>query len=209
MYISPYAGKTGTIDGVIRAKFPDLRSGRLKPIFRCFLFTGPAGCGKTDLAVRLANDLAGNPLNITFRIGTAVTVDEVRDWRRNAPYRSIFGGLTVRIMDEVDTVPKAGVTELREHMFFLPPWEVIFATTNLPVSQLHEPLQSRFKVEQFERVNTNQVAEWLVRQFPDVPADDLCEIARKSAGNVRAAEADADSMRDAIRYRYQQEEVAA
>ena len=43
MYISPYAGKTGTIDGVIRAKFPDLRSGRLKPIYRCFLFTGPRG----------------------------------------------------------------------------------------------------------------------------------------------------------------------
>jgi replication-associated recombination protein RarA len=204
MYTSPYIGKTGIVDAVIRAKFPLLQSGTLEPLFRSFLFTGPPGVAKTMLAADLANALAGHRLNVDFRMGSEVNVELVRDWCRSAPHRSMFGGLTVRIIDEVNTVTSTAITELRKHLLYLPPWEVIFATTNLPPNQLQEPLQTRFKVYHFDRVPASQVTGYLVQQFPDVPPNLLAEIARKTAGDVRAAKADADSQLDVIRYQQQQ-----
>ena len=145
MYISPYIGRTGLIDGVLRAKIPLITSGQLTDsLERRLLFTGPYGIGKTDLARALALLIAEHPLNVEFRMGTQVNVEVVRDWLRSAPYRPLFGGNFVKIIDEVDTVPTIAITELRQYLDDLPHGVVFFATSNKAPKELPEPLQTRF-----------------------------------------------------------------
>ena len=205
MYTSPYIGRTGIVDAVIRSKIPLIKSGQLSdPLERRFLFTGPPGVAKTDLARSLALEIAGHPLNVEFRMGTQINVDLVRDWLRAAPYRPLFGDFFVKIMDEVNTVPPAAITEVRQYFDELPHHVVVIATTNLAVAELSAPLQTRFMVYKFQGVLTSQVAAFLQTRFPEVPAAVLAEIATQTAGNVRAALTDAASHRDVLRFQQQQ-----
>ena len=200
-YISPYIGRTGLVDAVIRSKIPMLQSGQLEPLERRLLFSGPPGLAKTELADQLAHAIAGHPLNVEFRMGTQVNVELVRDWLRSAPYRPIFGGLFVKVIDEVDTIPPTAITEIRQYLDFLPRWVVIFATTNKLPNDLAPTLQTRFKVYKFQGVPTSQVAEYLTRRFPEVPPAVLADIATQTAGNVRAAITDASAHLDVIRFK--------
>jgi DNA polymerase III delta prime subunit len=199
---STFIGKTGLIGQVLHTKVPLIKRGELAdPLERRLLFTGPPGVGKTELAKLLALELAGEPINVEFRMGSQVNVEVVRDWLRNAPYRPLLGDMTVRLIDELDTVPTLAVTELRQYLDALPRSVAVLATTNKTVKELVEPLQTRFAVWKFDGVQTSVVAEFLVRRFPELPAATLSEIARKTNGNVRAALLDATSERDVARFR--------
>ena len=200
-YASPYIGRTGIIDAVLRSKIPLITSGQLTdPIERRLLFTGPPGVAKTDLARALALVIAEHPLNVEFRMGTQINVEVVREWLRSAAYRPLYGRFQVKIMDELDTVPTTAITELRQYLDALPPGMVLFATTNKPVQQLAEPLQTRFMVYKFHGVQTGQVAEFLQTRFPEIPAAVLTDIATQTGGNVRAALTDAAAHRDVLRF---------
>lgn len=199
---SHFIGKTGLIGQVLQTKLPLIKRGEMPdPLERRLLFTGPPGVGKTELARMLALDLAGDPINVEFRMGSQVNVEVVRDWLRNAPYRPLIGDMTVRLIDELDTVPTQAVTELRQYLDALPRSVAFLATTNKTVKELVEPLQTRFAVWKFDAVQTSVVADFLARRFPDLPPATLTEIARKTNGNVRAALLDASSERDVARFR--------
>src|SRR2546428_5943 len=115
-----FIGKTGVIEQVLHAKTQRIhqslnphRSIPLDPIERRHLFTGPAGVAKSALAKLWGLELAGHPLNLDIRMGTALSVEVIRDWVRNAPYRPLIGTMTVRLVDEIDTVPPTALCELR------------------------------------------------------------------------------------------------
>jgi DNA polymerase III delta prime subunit len=101
------------------------------------------------------------------------------------------------------------ITEMRQFLDFLPAWTVVIATTNLAPNKLAEPLQTRFTVYHFDRVPSKLVAAHLAEKFPEVPADTLAEIANKTAGDVRAAKADAAQQRNVLRFIAEQQRLAA
>ncbi|HVM51277.1 MAG TPA: AAA family ATPase [Candidatus Acidoferrum sp.] len=210
MYISPYIGRTGIVDAIIRTQvIPRLPDPALDPLERKLLFSGPPGLAKTELAMQLALAITGHPLNVEFKMGTQISVEVVRDWLRSAPYRPLWGQFTVKVIDEVNTIPPTAVTELRQFLDFLQPWTVVIATTNLEPCKLAEPLQTRFTIYKFDRVPARLVAAHLIEKFPEVPPDQLAQIANKTAGDVRAAKADAAQQRNVLRFVELQQQEAA
>lgn len=67
---------------------------------------------------------------------------------------------------------------------------MFIATTNKPIKQLQEQLQSRFKVFYFDPVPSGLIAQWITAHFK-VPLEKAKAIALGAQGNVRAAKADA------------------
>jgi DNA polymerase III delta prime subunit len=199
-----FIGKTGLIGQVLQSKIPRLKGGSvMDPIERRWLFTGPAGVGKTELGMLLAAEIAGHQLNVDKRMGSQISVEVIRDWLRNAPYRPLIGDMNVRFADEIDTVPSAAVVELRGYLDELPPSVVFIATTNKSVKELQEPLQTRFQVWKFEPVQASAIGDMLIQRFPMLPPDVLRSIASKVSGNVRAALTDAASELDVLNFRNQ------
>ena len=204
-----FIGKTGLIAQVLQSKIPRVKdSSVLDPIERRWLFTGPAGVGKTELGMLLAQEIAGHALNVDKKMGSQISVEVVRDWTRNAPYRPLIGNMTVRFADEVETIPPAAVVELRGYLDELPPSVVFIATTNRLVKELQEPLQTRFQVWKFEPVQTSAIADLLIRRYPMLPQEVLRAIAGKASGNVRAALTDATSELDVFNFRNQSSNAA-
>lgn len=199
---SQFIGKTGLIGQVLQTKIPRLKSRAVAdPIERRWLFIGPPGIGKSDLAALLALELGGHPLNVDKKMGSQISVEVVRDWMRNAPYRPLIGDMIVKFADEVETIPAAAVVELRGYLDELPPSVVFIATTNRPVKELQEPLQTRFQVWKFEAVQASAIAALLIQRFPMLPQEVLHSIASKVSGNVRAALTDAASELDVLNFR--------
>ena len=194
-----YIGKTQLIHSILLKKLQAIMDLNLPsdPVQRRNLFIGPPGVAKTTVAKQLGLHAAGNKLNLDFRMGTEMNVEIIRDWVRHAPYR----GLTVRLIDEIETTPPAAVTELRGYLDDLPRTVLFLATSNKAVKDLAEPLQTRFKVWQFDPVQTSAIAEYLVARFPMLNPARLHDIATKAAGNVRAALTDADSELDVYQFR--------
>lgn len=201
MKLPDFIGRTAIIGKIVSTKIPAIKAGRFPdPLERRFLFTGPPGVAKTELARCLAAQAAGHPLNIDFRMGTQISVEVVRDWLRNSCYRPMMGDLLVHIADEIDSVPPAALTEVRQYLDALPLWVVFFGTTNKTVKQLPETLQSRFIFYPFQPEQTSVILAELKRRYPEVPEAILTQIATNCAGNVRAAFTDASSALDAIRF---------
>jgi DNA polymerase III delta prime subunit len=194
-------GKTGLIGQVLQTKIPRLLSHATDPIERRWLFLGPPGIGKSELAKLLARDIAGHEFNIERRIGSTVSVEVVRDWQRSAPYRPLIGRFFTKVINEIETIPTAALVELRDYLDELPPSVVFIATTNRLVKELQEQLQSRFQFWKFDPVQTTVIAEFLAKRFPELPAPTLQAIATKAAGNVRAALEDAAGEMDVLRFR--------
>jgi len=205
MYTSPYIGRTGLADALIRSQvIPRLAD--LDPIERRLLFTGAYGVAKTELAMQLALAIAVHPLNVEFKIGTQISVETIRDWLRSAPYRPLWGQFTVKVIDEINTIPPTAITEARQFLDFLPAWTVVIATTNSAPADLPEPLQTRFTIYHFEPIPADLITAHLAQLFPEVPRDVLAAISLKSRGNVRAAKADAAQHRNVLRF---QQELSA
>lgn len=180
-----------------------LRAALLKPGCpaedRRFMLRGTPGTGKTTIAWTLACQLA-NKFEINDSMGCTpqplingqmVTVERVTDWQVGAHYRPMFGDWKILLIDEIDQASPAAVGQLRTYLDWLPAFVIFICTTNKTVKALPEPLQTRFIVYEFPRVDSDEIHEWLKQQHPNVPDHELREIAIGSNGNVRAAQIEA------------------
>lgn len=188
-------GRSGVIQRVMRGKFTLLRAAILRGeetsvLRRRVLFTGPPGVGKTELGGELSLLMAGSPYAVEKLNGQNVTIDVVREWTRNACYKPLFGDISVKFVDEIDAIGPAALNDLRTYLDELAPHRVFIGCTNQPPGKLQPQLQSRFQVIQFAPIPALEIAV-LLRAKYQLPLAIAAEIAQKSGGNVRAAEADA------------------
>jgi replication-associated recombination protein RarA len=195
-----FIGRTRTIATVLFKKTAQFKTEKLPAIERRYLFTGEAGTGKTSLAMALAAFATGNTvesilakssLNVDWVNGQSWTVDLVRDWAMAGHYLPMYGNRIVKIVDEIDSISNATANESLSYLDALPSHVLLIATTNKPVKELPERLQSRFKVHTFTAVPAADLNAWLSASFPKLEAGWAQKIAQSVGGNVRAAMLDA------------------
>lgn len=173
---------------------------KLPVIDRRVIFTGDPGTGKTSLAMAMASFITGNSvssilaktsLNVEWVNGQSWSVDMVRQWSVDGHYLPLYGNRIVKLVDEIDGMSVAAANESLSYVDALPGHVMLIATTNKPIKEIPDRLQSRFKVYQFPKAQVSEVETWLRATFPtlDTPA----EIAAATEGNIRAALTDARS----------------
>lgn len=153
------------------------------------LVSGAPGIGKTSMVNLIANTLVGHPTAIEDVNGREVTLDLVRDWLRGLAYGSLFGGWTVKVVNEFDRCTRDAQDLMLTVLDRMPPGHAFLATTNLDLDNLTERLQTRFLPIRLQPPDNEALAAFLARRW-NVPIATTRMIAVGAAGNVRAAMAD-------------------
>lgn len=184
-----YAGRTAEWAAIL---FASAVEARISPEPITWLLWGAPGVGKSTLAEQLALAISGHSMVVEHRIGSAVSVDVVRDWQRNACYRPLMGEYTVKVIDEIDGIAVTALTEIRFYLDHMPERTAIIATTNKSPSELQPQLQGRFEQYRFDAIDVTQMVSFLVRRC-ELPMDVAVSIAQNVNGDIRAALKDARS----------------
>ncbi len=185
------AAKVGTILAAKAARIAD-GTGNLKA-----LLYGPPGVGKTATANMVAKICAGTTWNIESINGRSVNIELVREWQRQSHFTSMYGGCTVKLVDELDTCPAAAQDLLLTFLDGMKPGWVFIGTSNLDISQLTPRLQTRLQTFKVEAPTTSQIVGFLKNICPTVRETIANQIAVGSGGNVRAALLDLETWQDA------------
>jgi len=149
-------------------------------------FYGPPGTGKTTIANMIAEALANNRMDIESLNGRNVTIELVRDWQKHSAYASMFGGWTVKVINELDLVPMAAQELMLSFMDELRPRVAIIGTSNEQTNTLSERFKSRFQLVKVPAVNGSAIKSWLVKKW-HVSETAASWISVACCGNVREA----------------------
>jgi DNA polymerase III delta prime subunit len=190
---SEFCGKSGRIAALLFKKAEALQAngGTAK-----WMLTGPAGTGKSRLALCLGQKLAHHSSAVEQLNGQSLSVDLVREWERSSVYKPIVGERWVKIVDELDCSSQAAQNQLRTYLDKLKGNTVVIATTNKTPKELPEPLQTRFAVFPFEPVGPDEFADFMERNF-GFDYMDAYKIGQRNLGCVRAALIDCEQVMDA------------
>lgn len=127
----------------------------------CYLFTGPAGCGKTTSARIFANDLnggKGTPIEIDGASNNGI--EQVRNIIEQAKMKPLDGEYKVFIIDEVHAVSSAGFQAMLK-LFEEPPKHAIFLLCTTNPEKLPATILSRVQRFDFKKISQEGVIKRL------------------------------------------------
>jgi len=165
-------------------------------------YAGPAGVGKTALAIYLAKLLSCSRWAMTRASGVDLDVDVVRELAAglNLCHNDLFGTYRLFAIHEADKIPERAQVRFLEMLDLLPKRTAVICTSNMDVNALEDRFQSRFKWTKLGSVSADDMLP-LLAKF-NVPPAIAKSIAMGACGNVRTA------MNEAEEYN-QTQEIAA
>lgn len=157
-----------------------------------FLFTGPAGCGKTTLGRIVAKELGCEEGTGLYEYDAATTrgIDTIRQIREASRYTSFFGGNKIYLLDEVHQVTSDGqeaLLKILEH----PPEHIYFILCTTEPGELKDTLRQRctsYQVNPLQRAKLTKLLTTVIgAEGVEVSPEIIKDIAHNSGGSPRNA----------------------
>ncbi|MGA0846278.1 MAG: AAA family ATPase [Luteolibacter sp.] len=182
-----FVGQAGKVAEMLLRKAERLRDSPDQPLK--LLVCGAPGIGKTSLVNLVARALVAHTAAIEDVNGREVGLDVARKWIRGLPYGSLFGGWTVKVVNELDRCSKDAQDLLLSYLDRMSAGQAFLGTTNLDIGNLTERFQTRFQSVRLQPPANEVLAQFLARRWA-APISITRKIAEGAGGNIRAAMAD-------------------
>ena len=165
-------------------------------LVHAYLFHGPDGVGKRDLALRFAGELLGDQarvargshpdLYVLEPLGEQIRIDDVRELRRDLHMRPFEADRRVYLVFGADSLNEDAADALLKDLEEAPPYAVVVLVAER-LGPLPETIRSRCQLVPFRRLSEPALREAIAKRAAGLSEAEVATLARTAGGRLGRA----------------------